>query len=75
MTTGIAPTITVTFSAFDFGCLRGVLTHEIENVERRLTVVGHPTSPRDKDMTDLYLRQLRAALATVDEVYDGVGST
>ncbi|CAN7166333.1 hypothetical protein LJR234_000346 [Mesorhizobium amorphae] len=69
------PTISITFSAFDFGCLRGLLTHEIANVERRLTVVGYPCSLGDKEMTDAYLRQLRSALATVEEVYDGIGST
>ncbi|TIX59144.1 MAG: hypothetical protein E5V28_07790 [Mesorhizobium sp.] len=69
------PTISLTFSAFDFGCLRGLLTHEIANVERRSTVVGYPVAPADKEMTDAYLRQLRSALATVDQVYDGIGST
>ncbi|MER8786300.1 MULTISPECIES: hypothetical protein [unclassified Mesorhizobium] len=69
------PAISVTFSAFDFGCLRGLLVHEIANVERRLTVVGYPVAPGDKEMTDAYLRQLRSALATVEEVYDGIGST
>ncbi|MER9545600.1 hypothetical protein NKI72_26705 [Mesorhizobium sp. M0437] len=69
------PTVTVTFSAYDFGCLRGLLTHEIDNVERRLTVVGYPCAPADKEMTDAYLRQLRSSLATVEEVYDGIGAT
>lgn len=75
MTTGIEPTITITFRVFDFGCLRGLITNEITNVERRMTVVGYPVAPADKDMTDAYLRQLRSTLETVEEVYDGIGST
>jgi len=69
------PTVTLTFSIFDFGCLRGLIQREIENVERHARVVGVRCRAEDRDMTAAYLRQLRATLATVDQVYDGLGAT
>ena len=68
-------TITVTFSAYAFGALRGLIQREIDNVERHQRVVGVRCAPTERELADAYLRQLRESLAAVEAVYDELGAT
>lgn len=58
--------VTLTFSTWHAGCLRGLLTREIGMVERHRRVLGCQTDPADRMLLDAYLKQLRGCLATVE---------
>ena len=58
--------ITITLSAWDSGCLPGVLRTRIQETERHRAIAGHLYPPEEAENIEKFLGQMRACLAAVE---------